>query len=131
MGTCFQKDARSVSAAINLPVMVSFYFKALHISFCFIVLTVFILIMKQTEFCLVHNEMENYHYDHIPFNSVWFIIPLNLKRITNGLPLGSRTTLSNFGRPTSIQFIFICASWESPIQRKSFPSPFTKENSAT
>ena len=28
----------------------------------------FVLIMKQKEFCLVHNLMENFDYDHIPFD---------------------------------------------------------------
>ena len=33
-----------------------------------IVVTVFLLIMNQTEDCLVHNQEESCRYDHIPFN---------------------------------------------------------------
>ena len=33
-----------------------------------IVVTVFLQIMNPTEFRLVHNQKENCHYDHIPFN---------------------------------------------------------------
>ena len=33
-----------------------------------IVVTVFLFIIKQTEFPWVHNQMENCHYDHIPIN---------------------------------------------------------------
>ena len=39
-----------------------------------IVVTVFLLILNQTEFRSVHNQEETRHYDHIPFN---------LKRIRN------------------------------------------------
>ena len=37
-----------------------------------VVVTVFILIMNQTEHSLVHNQEGNCHYDHIPFN--WKVI---------------------------------------------------------
>ena len=35
-----------------------------------IVVTVFLLIMNQPKFHLVHNQKENYHYDHIPLNLI-------------------------------------------------------------
>ena len=33
-----------------------------------ILVTVFLLAMNQMELSLVHNQTENHHYNHIPFN---------------------------------------------------------------
>ena len=39
-----------------------------HIEWDMIVCTVFLSILNQIEFHLVHNQIENCHHDHIPFN---------------------------------------------------------------
>ena len=39
-----------------------------QIEWVMIVVTVFLSILKQMEFHLVHNRKENCHHDHIPFN---------------------------------------------------------------
>ena len=41
----------------------------LQIEWNMIVVTIFLMLMNQTEFYLVHNQQENYHYDNIPFTS--------------------------------------------------------------
>ena len=33
-----------------------------------IIVTVFLLIMNQMDFCLGYNQKENCHYDHFPYN---------------------------------------------------------------
>ena len=39
-----------------------------HIEMNTIIMTIFHLIINQTEFCLVANQMENRHYDRITIN---------------------------------------------------------------
>ena len=43
-------------------------YNSLQIEKNMIVVTVFLLIMNQIKFHLVHNQKENCHYDHIPLN---------------------------------------------------------------
>ena len=49
----------------------------------YFLVTVFLLIMNPTEFQYVHNQKENRHYDHLPFN---------LKDIRNSLFLSANKT---------------------------------------
>ena len=50
-----------------------------------VVVTVFLLIINQTEFRWVHNQKDHRHYDHIPFNFKGIIIFVSVHNWTRSV----------------------------------------------